>query len=722
MPVTLTSRDFYPKGQYVMGHLTFDCWNFEDKATLCLCSTPTQWKILYEWLMQQPVLACDTETSGFRWFEKHIVGMSFGWKNLHFYVPVRHETSVTGDPLIEQLDIDDIRDDLEALFARDDLLTIWHNRNFDALFYYKEGIFVGNNFHDTSLLWHLYDENAPKALKDICSGWTYLNGKRAKGIVSPTASAMEKVVRQWRVEEKKAQKASWKAMVESLVTAMQQELENQKLKKNALKAVAKEHLKDHQFNTATLDDIHYGLIPTDIMTQYAALDTYLTYCVYEHVVKNMQFTPQVKDLYDNEKKLTTGLFDVQRQPLRIDVPYLSQVDTDLGKEVEEQQLSLSQALGGINLNSGPQLSTALLARGVPLTKTTKTGSLCVDKKVLNKLKSKYDVVAQILSFRKKEKLYSTFVQGILKKVDQYGNIYLSFNQNVTTGRMSSYDPNCQQIPGGDTTIRRAFIRPSSDYYFIFADYSQVEVRILTHYSQDPLLLDAYRRKQDVHTRTTCEMFGIPYDEMHPVISTDDKSHPMYEEWSLMRKVGKTINFAVLYGVSGMGLSDQISPRPLDAVHLSDKGWMDRCEEYIDMYLRRYLGVRRWLNQQARDVRKLGYAENYFGRLRRLPDAQLRDKGSYSLVRRAERQAANFVIQSTAADVFKVATVRVMGILDGTQSRVVNLVHDEVQFYLHKSEMSLLGPIRTAMEDFQFDVPLVADFSFSERSWADKKGI
>jgi hypothetical protein len=188
----------------------------------------------------------------------------------------------------------------------------------------------------------------------------------------------------------------------------------------------------------------------------------------------------------------------------------------------------------------------------------------------------------------------------------------------------------------------------------------------------------------------------------------------------------TINFGIIYGVSAQGLAEQI-PRPKQHAHLTHKQWISVCEKSIENYFDKYRGVRRFINQSGRNIRKDCQVVNYFGRVRHLPTAQadlLLGPSKKWMIGRAKRQGTNSLIQGTAADVFKIAAVRVHDILKekAPRSRLVNFVHDEVQIYLHKEETAVLNDLRYAMEDFNFDVPLVADFSWSKTSWADKKKL
>ena len=695
-------------------------------SRLYLVHTKQEWDVFYAWLMKQKLVACDTETSGFYWFKQHrVVGLSFGWRDTHFYIPLRHEASALGGPVPSQICIDLIREDLQAFFAQPDVFTIWHNWKFDAHFYRADGIEILTPFHDTRILWQLFDENAPGALKKIASGWKDKDmGQEHPGIVGPEAAVFEKELSAWRGAEATERRKHYRELVAGRATALAKEVEHQdKGRKDLKQWVIDNELHDHPWKKANKEDVHYGVVPIKLMTRYAATDTYLTWRVYDYVMKNMAFDQKMKDLYINEIKLSRALMEIEEVGVQIDREYLVNLGDVLLKEADQLEQDILMALGqSVNLASPSQLGYALRNHGVPLVVKTAAGNYKTDVKVLNKLKSAHPIIQQILDLRKLRKLRQTYVLGILSKLTDDNILHCQFNQNVSTGRMSSSDPNLQNIPGGDDRIRRAFIRPSEEWVYVFADYSQVEVRLTCHYSKDRLLIDAYRQKQDVHTRTMCEMFGYVYEDAIAILHDD--SHEQYKHLKMLRTIAKRINFGIIYGVGAPGLSEQI-PRPNQYKDLTDDEWVKVCQNYIDQYMDKYLGVKRFVNISGREIRQKSIGYNYFGRPRRLPWAKadkLLGAGKYWMVGRAKRQFTNFLIQGTAADLFKIAVVRVFELLRGYKTKIVNLVHDEIQFYMHVSELHLLNPIRDLMEDFNFIVPIIADFAWSKTSWADKKEL
>jgi DNA polymerase I-like protein with 3'-5' exonuclease and polymerase domains len=711
----------------VINHIPFTRFDGIKNTNLYLVNTLQEWKAFYEVLNQQTLIACDTETSGFHWFrDAHIVGMSFGWRDTHFYVPVRHLDSCVGGEQPAQLSMDDIREDLQKFFARKDIFTIWHNWKFDAHMYRVDGIEILTPFHDTRILWQLFDENAPGALKTIASGWKSQEmGIEHEGLVGPEAKEKEIELSKWRGLEARTRLSTYRQMVKLRAEELAKEVEHQDKNKNELKQwVADNLLQDHPYKGASKDDVHYGYVPVELMVEYAATDTHLTWVVYEYVMQNLAFDQKLKDLYINEIKLSRALMEAESTGVKVDRPYLIKLGQELEVEAKELDCQITDVLGGINLNSPMQLGQALVNHGCIITKRTAGGNYSTDAKVLKKLSKDFPVVEKILELRKIKKLKDTYVTGILKKLTDDDILHCSFNQNVSTGRMSSLEPNLQNIPSGDDRIRKAFISPGDEFVYVFADYSQVEVRLTAHYSKDPLLLDAYKKKQDIHTRTMCEMFG--YDYVDAIVILGNDQHPLYKKLKQLRTIAKRINFGIIYGVGAPGLSEQI-PRPDQYLSLSEIAWVKVCQNYIDNYMRKYLGVKRFINASAREIRAKSEVYNHFGRLRRLPHAKadkILGKDKYWMVGRAERQGTNFLIQGTAADLFKIAVVRVFELFQkkAKKSKLVNFVHDEIQAYIHRDELFLLNEMRDLMEDFNFIVPIIVDFAWSNTSWSEKKEL
>lgn len=711
----------------VLNGVPFSMWDGPDGVKLFLCNTMHEWRCLHSMLMHEPMIACDTETTGLRWYKEgvHIIGMSFGWGLHHFYVPVRHVASRTSPNVLPQLEMEDLTEDLRSFFSRRDMSLLWANAKFDWHFYENEGVPAHKAvYHDVLTSWKFYDENSPGSLKSIATGWKDQMNRYVKGVVGSSANMFEKEVRDWRVNECAFIRQSYRDRLREITLELEKRPEYQGVKKVALRGIAAQ---DPSLSVSDknkkLEDIHYGFVPIDIMARYAAMDTYLTWKVHAFVMKNVKFDAKRTKLYITEHRLTPVLFEAERQGTFIDLDNLKSVQPIFEEQIRIKNDLLVELLPdgykNINVNSTAQLGPALIAAGVPLTKRqAKTNNLIVDKKALSKVAS-YPLVEALLDYRKSVKITDTYIVGLQDFVSNNGRVHGSFNQNMRTGRMSMSNPSLLNIPKKDTTIRNAFII-DDDYYFVIPDFSQIEVRLLAHESKDPLLLDTYAKGQDVHTRTMCEVFGYDINEVTGILL--DENHPKFREVDLLRSATKTIVFGIIYGISALGLAEQIK-RPDKYLHYSPEDWLSVCEEYIRAYFDKYLYVKRFINSVKRQVKADGYVTNAYGRVRHLPYANaVKITGDYSLKKlesRAERQAVNFLIQGMAADMFKEVVIRAHNTLKGTKSHLVNLIHDEIWFYIHKSEVEIVHELKRNMEDFNLLVPIIAEFSYSTTSWAQK---
>jgi DNA polymerase-1 len=658
-----------------------------------LINTMPAWKALHAELMIRKYLACDTETNSKKWSDKepkwsleteewvvtssHIVGFSFSWgAENSYYIPVRHETGE------KQLKIEDILDDLKALFGRRDLITVWHNAKFDLHFLRLDGIEVRGVCHDTLIMYKLIDENSSAELKEI-----------AKREIHPDSDKWEKLLNEYRIVKGRTK-----------IPAPTVDKPNRKL---ALKK----------------ENVHYGMVILEIMCPYAASDTHYAWVIFKWLLPEVLANADFKRLYINELRLTQALLKMESDGMFIDRPHLEKIGPELDEEIDSRGAEIIKELGDINIDSRDQLVVAFQKKGVKFTKMTKTKKYALTAEILEKLATKHQICEDVLKRKKIKKLRTTYVKNILEKMDEGYYLHTTINQNVVTGRMSSSDPNLQNMPNPkdelSRLIRSAFIPPPG-FIMLFVDYSQIEVRLTAHYSEDPVLLKVYCETfEDVHLRTCCEMFGYDYDEAQ--IALDDENHPLHHEVNLKRKVAKQINFLIIYGGGAELLAQKISTPKKTFTKT-------QCKQYIDAYKARLSGVNRWINREKIYIQRALEGQNYFGRTRRLhkelQGASLRRFSDNYTIERAKRQWVNFLIQGTAGDLFKYAIVRVNDMLreEKAKSRIVNVVHDEIIFYLHQTEMYLLPIIKELMEDWHFKVPVVADFAYSTKNWASKKEL
>ncbi|NLU44906.1 MAG: DNA polymerase I, partial [Acholeplasmataceae bacterium] len=350
-----------------------------------------------------------------------------------------------------------------------------------------------------------------------------------------------------------------------------------------------------------------------------------------------------------------------------------------------------------NLNSPRKLGVILFEKlGLPAKKKTKTG-YSTDVTVLEQLEGKHPVISTILEHRQLSKLLSTYLEGMKPLINTTTHrIHTHFQQAVTiTGRLSSTEPNLQNIPIRTEIgkrMREMFV-PGIGYDLLMScDYSQVELRILAHISQDPLFMDSFAKGQDVHARTAAEVFGVDINEVT----------------SFMRHKAKAVNFGIVYGISDYGLSKQLGVS------------RDEAAFYIANYFARYTGVKKYMENEIIKAREQGYVETLFGRRRYLPDIK---QSNFNLRSFAERTAINTPIQGTAADIIKIAMLKVAEALANARvkSRVLLQVHDELVLEVTNDEKEeVAGLLKTTMENaVKLSVPLVADVA-TGKTWAQTK--
>ena len=402
------------------------------------------------------------------------------------------------------------------------------------------------------------------------------------------------------------------------------------------------------------------------------------------------------DLYRQvEMPLVVVLAKMETNGVKIDLDLLR----DFSKEVEgqlQQKMERIYALAGevFNINSSQQLGKILFDKlGLPVIKRTKTGT-STDVDVLTKLSRQHELPLEILGYRNLNKLKSTYIDALPKLVHpKTGRVHTSYNQTVTaTGRLSSSDPNLQNIPirtEEGNRIRQAFV-PEKGRWIVSADYSQVELRILAHVSGDDVLVKAFQQDEDVHARTAAQIFGVPMEEVT----------------ASMRREAKVINFGIIYGMSAYGLSQQLNVDPKVA------------QAYIDAYFERYTGVKAYIDRALEEARQKGYVSTLLQRRRYLPDIQ---SPTMAIRQAAERMAINTPLQGTAADIIKVAMIRIQDRIEGGNlgTQMIMQVHDELVFEVPEAELQEVCPlIKNEMEAvMNLSVPLKVSV-YTGKTWAE----
>lgn len=405
-----------------------------------------------------------------------------------------------------------------------------------------------------------------------------------------------------------------------------------------------------------------------------------------------------KLLVEMEQPLTSVLFSMEREGFGVDAAVLERLGEKWRAELGECRAQIYQLTGveGFNILSPKQLGEVLFDRlGLPAQKKGKAGARSTDAEVLEGLLPYHPAIEPILQYRQLSKLMGTYVDGLLKLIDPNGRVHTTFDQTSTlTGRISSLEPNLQNIPvrtEQGREIRRAFVAGEGKI-LLDADYSQIELRVLAHLSGDPAMRDAFVKGQDIHARTAAEIGGIAIEQVTPE----------------QRRAAKAVNFGIVYGISGFGLAKNagVSRKEADA--------------FIEKYFERYPQVHAYMSEMVRRGYELGYTETLFGRRRALPELQSQNRNIRNF---GERAAMNTPVQGTAADIIKLAMVRVQDALQkgGLASKLILQVHDELVVEAPLQEADKVSALlRDAMENVvTLSVPLIAEVSRG-RSWFEAK--
>ena len=399
-----------------------------------------------------------------------------------------------------------------------------------------------------------------------------------------------------------------------------------------------------------------------------------------------------------ELPLSFVLFRMEQAGFAVDTAFLRELGDKYAAEIAERRAEVIRATGGtpFNLNSPQQLGEVLFERmNLPHGKKTSKG-WSTSAEVLEGLRwDAPEVIEPLLRYRQLAKLNGTYVEGLLPLVDREGRVHSTFDQTATaTGRISSSEPNLQNIPvrtEEGREIRQAFL-PREGWVLVDADYSQIELRLMAHFSGDAAMVDAFRKGEDIHARTAGEIFEVPQEMVTPEL----------------RSRAKAVNFGLIYGISGFGLSRNTGVSRREA------------GDFIARYFEKYPGVKRFMDESASEGARLGYARTMMGRRRYLPELQspkapIREFG--------KRAAMNTPVQGTAADIIKLAMVRTDRALReaGMRSRLILQVHDELLLECPPEEADRAAEIlRKAMEEAaELKVPLVAEVHRG-RNWAEAK--
>lgn len=443
-------------------------------------------------------------------------------------------------------------------------------------------------------------------------------------------------------------------------------------------------------------------VPIERVAPYATADVRAT----ESLVS--LFGPQLKEhglwsLFEEvEMPLVEALLDMELAGVALDLEYLKVISREMHERIAHLESEIHGLAGHpFNVSSTQQLGEVLFKElALPTKSKTKTG-YSTAAEVLEELAGTHPIIDLIQEHRQLSKLKSTYVDALPLLVNRRtGRVHTSYNQTgAITGRVSSSDPNLQNIPVRTELgrkVRRAFIA-APGHLLLGADYSQIELRILAHLSQDPNLLAAFQRGEDIHASTAAFLFGVPIEKV------DGK----------MRRIAKTINFGLVYGMGEFGLAQRIEIPAAQAA------------EFIKNYFARYPKVKEYLEATKRRAREEGYVSTILGRRRYFPELRAGSRAHGGIIRQAERMAINMPIQGSDADINKMAMIRLHCALEkeGLRSRMILHVHDELVFEVPEKELAEVGPmVREIMEEtYNLDAPLRVELA-AGKNWAEMEEL
>ena len=438
-------------------------------------------------------------------------------------------------------------------------------------------------------------------------------------------------------------------------------------------------------------------IEKEKLKEVCCLKAKFIYDTREELMKKLDAEGEMDLFQKIEMPLTWVLADMENTGIKVDKDYLKQVEVDLKEQMETVEKEIYDLAGEeFNIMSPAQLATILFEKlNIQYPKKIKDNKYSTSKDILDKLINQHPIVPKVLEYRTLAKLYTNYAVGLQEEIREDGRIHTIFTQTLTrTGRLSSIEPNLQNIPARSDfskLIRKAFI-PDEDSYLLSSDYSQVELRIFAHMSKEKNLIQAFIDGKDIHAKTASDIFHVKEEEV-----TKD-----------MRRNAKAVNFGILYGISGFGLSEDLG------INLAE------AKGFIDNYLETYPGILNYMEEEKAKAYKYGYVKTLMNRKRVIEE--LNNK-NYMIRSSGERIALNTPIQGTAADILKKAMVEIYQEFQDKKlkSKMLIQVHDELVFNVKKEELEIVKEIvRRIMENtFKLDVPLKVDIEYGN-NWYEAK--
>ena len=574
--------------------------------------------------------AWDIETTAIEFFKAELVGLSIALDDTGYYIPFRYPAENAGR---FKLTLADFKNDMAVIFRDPLLKKIGHNLKFDMLHLLRQGLAVGGIEHDTMIMSYLLFPNRRfHQLKEL--------------------SAEFLGVRQTTYEE-----LVGKGKTQIKIEAVEVE------------QVARYCLADSRFAAQLAEKLLPLLGEKKLLNLYREI----------------------------EIPLVEVLLHMEWQGIKVDCDFLKKASVRLKEQISAIEKEIQQMAGyDFNLNSSQQLAELLFEKmNLPLSKKTrKTKAQSTDIDVLNELKG-FPIVEKIIAYRTYKKLLSTYVQGLLDNHDENNRVHTSFNQTVTaTGRLSSSNPNLQNIPVGEfaaINLRQAFIA-GTNRLLLSADYSQIELRVMAHFSEDENLMTAFAQEMDIHQHTADLVFGAD----------------LFSQRSELRRRAKIINFSIIYGSGAFSLAKELGVSYAEA------------KQFIERYFEKYSGVKRFMDKVIGAAEKDPEVRTISGRVRPIPEILSSNR---PVKENGNRMAINTIIQGSAADIIKIAMIRIHEHLKTMESRLILQVHDELVFeYPAAEEKQLLALVKNEMENaLVLKVPLKISLK-KGLNWADMEEI
>jgi len=624
----------------------------EQKFKYQLINNYKDFQNFFTQLKKQKIFAYDTETANFNPLEAILLGISFSWKaGEAYYLQFKNEpsspleqSSLFAKPTpadnLSGLDIEDVLQYLKPVFADDKIKKICHNAKFDLEVVEAQ-------------------KNADLKVRGL-----YFDTMIASYLLNPSSRQ------------------------HSLDATTLNYLHYTKISKDDLLGKGRNKIKFYE-------------VPVERLYLYSCEDADFTFRLYEKLMPILKKNKLDKLFFDIEMPLISVLTEMEQTGIKLDIKYLAQLQKNFARKITELTDKIHETAGQkFNINSTQQLQEILFERlNIPthIVKRTKTGYSTAAEE-LAKLRGQHEIIDLISAYRELAKLQNTYVTALPALVaKQDGRLHTSYNQTITaTGRLSSTDPNLQNIPirtEAGKKIRRAFIAKSG-YQLISADYSQIELRLAAAMSTDKKMIQAFKNNEDIHAATAAAINGVKLSAV-----TDQ-----------MRRQAKAINFGILYGQGPFGLSQTADITQWEA------------KEFIDKYFKNYAGVKTWIDDNIKQARQTEESQTMFGRIRKIPEI---NSTNLQIRKGAERIAINTPLQGTAADLIKIAMIKVRAKLEkfAGNAKILLQVHDELVVEVKKDIVEkTVRLIKTEMENvIALPVPIVADIEIGD-NWEEMKKI